>query len=332
MAAIITGKPTAAYIRGIADLASHICNCSYAQVSILDEGGQLIRNEKDPDVEYSDANDAFIREVTEGGKVYQLKVAGAAIMNHTEETAGSVNRFYAGVPLIRPDGFRIGALWVTDKGTRFLDEQQQRSFLLLGTQLVAYLEVERKNQDLEHAGIELLRFNDLFNYSNEIHCITDGEGKIKYINNSIYDLLGYLPAEVMNKTIWDFCVDGERERSMPIIHAEIGKGKDRFQIQTKTITKSGELRWFEWSDVIKDGNWLINGRDVTRRKQAEMQAKVLTLAVEKSSAGVFIRNVNNEVTWMNEAMENLMGYTLVELKGKVFCEPPHRKGYRYCCL
>jgi PAS domain S-box-containing protein len=280
--------------------------CPHSGLSILDDAGNWIPFFKGPDTTALEPEDIFLRDVLDAGKVYQRSNGGPG--------------FCAAVPLIPADNIRIGVLWVADKASKVLNDHQQRSFLLLSAQLMTYLEVERKNQELERSKMELGKFNDLFNYSNEIHCITDQEGKIKYINDSVHQLLGYMPAEVMNKTIWDFCAAGERERSMPVILAEIAAGKDRFQIETKTITKNGKIKWFEWSDVIKDGNWLVNGRDISRRKQAEMQAKVLTVAVEKSTAGVFIRNADNKVTWINEAMEHLTGYTLKELKGKVIAK------------
>lgn len=300
----LAGQHTADYLRNIADLAAHICGCQHSGVSILDDAGHLIPFYKAAGADKPE--DDFLRQVLDPEKVVQQS-------NDAQE-------FCAAIPLLQADSTRMGVLWVTGKEVKVLDDQQQRSLVLLGAQLMIYLETERKNQELEQANTTLGKFNHLFNYSNEIHCITDLDGKIKYINDSVQELLGYMPEEVMNKNIWDFCAAGERERSMPVIEAELAAGKDRFQIETKTITKSGRMKWFEWSDVIKDGHWLVNGRDISRRKQAELQAKVLTVAVEKSSAGVFIRNADNKVTWINEAMENLTGFSLKELKGKVFAK------------
>jgi PAS domain S-box-containing protein len=299
----IIGKRAKEYAQGIVDLAIDICKCPYGNISILDKEGVLVQIIEEQKITHYELDHHLIRQMTAPEKVYQA-------------ATDSKNPFYAGVPLINCDGLWIGALWVTGKLSKILNKQQQHNLLLLGTQLINYLEIDHDNRALVLNKVNFERFNDLFNYSSEIHCITDGEGRIKYINDSIYNLLGYPPGEVMDKTIWDFCVEGERDRVMPYIVAEITQGKDRFQIQTRTLTKNGELRWFEWSDVIKDDYWLINGRDITDRKQVESHAKVLTLAVEKSAAGVFIRNVNNELTWMNQSMEYMIGYSLEELKGK----------------
>jgi PAS domain S-box-containing protein len=299
----INGKRAKEYAQGIVDLATQVCKCPHGNIAMLDKEGVLVQVIENQKTTFFELDHHLIRQMMEPEKVHQAP-------------AESKNPFYAGVPLINCDGVWIGALWVTDKQARILNKQQQHNLLLLGAQLINYLEIDHDNQALLLNKVNFERFNDLFNYSSEIHCITDGEGRIKYINDSIYNLLGYPPREVMDKTIWDFCVEGERDRVMPYIVAEISQGKDRFQIQTRTLTKTGELRWFEWSDVIKDDYWLINGRDITDRKQVESHARVLTLAVEKSSAGVFIRNVNNELSWMNQSMEHMIGYSLEELKGK----------------
>ena len=305
----LTDQVTKDYAQTIMDLASQVSDISFSNLSLLNENGALTHFVEVRDVD-DISIDTLIRQVTGPDQVYQASIVGTASTKH----------FFAGVALYSQDSVWVGALWGIDQQAVTLTGQQQQALTRLGDQLMKYLSLVRENQDLALSKVNFQRFNDLFNYSSEIHCITDGEGHIKYINDSIYDLLGYLPEEVMDKTIWDFCTEGERDRVMPYITNEISQGKDRFQVQTKTLTKHGELKWFEWSDVIKDSYWLVNGRDITQRKQADLRAKVLTLAVEKSAAGVFIRDRNNKITWMNESMEYLIGYSLKELKGQMFAK------------
>lgn len=226
--------------------------------------------------------------------------------------------YVAGIPLITSDGRRAGALAVMDTKPANLSSDQIAALKVVAMGTISILELTRKNTDLQQLLTKAEKFQDLFNNSNEIHCITDHEGKIEFINESVLTILGFSSREVLGKNIWEFSVPGERDRLMPGIYEQIGKGKSRFDTETRVITKAGRIRWFSWSNVIKDGHWLVNGRDITKTKENELQLQTLSLAVEKSSVGVLFRNEKNEVLWMNEAFEKMFGYPLSELKGKKF--------------
>ena len=78
------------------------------------------------------------------------------------------------------------------------------------------------------------------------------------------------------------------------------------------------MRWFEWSDVIKEDHWLINGRDITARKKIELESRVLSTAVGRVPSAIFIRDTDLTITWVNGAAVELMGYSLPELQGEKF--------------
>ncbi len=57
--------------------------------------------------------------------------------------AGARVRFYAGAPLVTPDGQTIGMLCVKDTRPRALDEIQRRALTVLAHQVAALLELRR---------------------------------------------------------------------------------------------------------------------------------------------------------------------------------------------
>jgi PAS domain S-box-containing protein len=57
--------------------------------------------------------------------------------------------------------------------------------------------------------------------------------------------------------------------------------------------------------------------DITDKKKAEEELQVLSLVASKTNTGVTIANENGEVTWVNAALEDLIGYKLNELSGKM---------------
>ena len=58
-------------------------------------------------------------------------------------------RFYAGSPLIAPDGSRIGTLCVIDRVPRHLSDAQRAALARLGRQIIVQLELRLARRDLE---------------------------------------------------------------------------------------------------------------------------------------------------------------------------------------
>lgn len=67
--------------------------------------------------------------------------------------------FYAGVPLINPEGYALGTLCVCDHKPRTLSELQKNALITLGKQVVNSLELRRQNLKLENTKKELTLHN-----------------------------------------------------------------------------------------------------------------------------------------------------------------------------
>lgn len=301
----------------LAMLAAEICQTPIALVSLITEDRQWVKAKVGLDIYETAREHAFCSYTIQDDILFEMA-------NTHEDDRFQDNplvrgepgiRFYAGQPLVTPSGHHIGSLCVMDTKPRILTDQQRMALKVLAEGVMSNLEIAKKNKQLETMLAEARRFEGLFNSSNEIHCITNAEGTIEFINDSVEHLLGFSGAEVLGKNIWEFSIPGERDRVMPAIVAELASGKNYFNIETRVRTKDGRLRWFEWADVMKDGKWLVNGRDITFRKDSETQLRTLSLAVEKAAAGVVIRSVNGQVEWMNRAAEEIFGYSFDELKG-----------------
>ncbi|WP_207532648.1 PAS domain S-box protein [Desertivirga arenae] len=305
---------------GLVELAAYICKTPIALVSFVDENRAWFKAKVGLDVCESSREIAFCNYTIQNNHLLEIQdtCADQRFASNPLVTAEPFIRFYAGYPVTAPTGENIGTLCVLDFEPRQLDEMQKKALKVLAGDVLAHLENRRKNTHLHELLREAREFHNLFNNSSEIHCITNAEGTIEFINDSISGLLGYEAKDVLGVNIWSFSLEGERERVMPALYQQIESGKNQFQIETQVLTKDGRVRWFEWSDVIKDGKWLVNGRDITERKASDSHIKVLSVAVEKSTAGVVIRNTEGVVEWMNQAAERIFGYSLNELQGRVF--------------
>ncbi len=67
-------------------------------------------------------------------------------------------RFYAGVTLIAPGGYRIGTICVLDFKKRDLSESQRYGLEALGRQVIAQMELKLQNEELQVLNMEKNRF------------------------------------------------------------------------------------------------------------------------------------------------------------------------------
>lgn len=225
-------------------------------------------------------------------------------------------RFYAGAPLVSPDGCKIGSLCVVDLVPRSLNSEQRDVLSTMAGNVMALLELNLKNRELHEALGEGRQFEELFNNSADLHCITDTEGTILYVNKAMRTLLGYDEKSVIGHNIWEYAPAGERDKVMPHLYDAINQGTMRFEFESDVYDHRGNVRRFEWSDILFNGKWLVNGRDITVRKESEKKLEYLSFAIQKSPAGVVIRRASGEIEWVNEASERILGYSSEELQGR----------------
>lgn len=305
----------------ITKLASFICKTPVAIIAFIDDKRYWIKSQVGLDGLTEVPRNISVCQTT----LYQDTLLEVQDLRLDDRFSGLPNvkmeagtRFYAGCPLITEEGVSLGTLCVNDYQPRQLSEEQRAALQTLAREVVAHLECSKKTRALKKALKRSRRFEELFNNSNGIHCVTDNKGVIEFINSSVTAILGYTEDEMLKQRIWNFCREGEKDLVMPEVNSLVDRGESRFSIETIVNTKSGEQKWITWSGVVKNNKWLLNGTDITKRKENEARIKTLSVALEKAAAGVVIRNSGGEIEWMNASAEVIIGYKLAELEGRTF--------------
>jgi GAF domain-containing protein len=134
----------------LTELAAQICEAPMAMISLVDEKRQWFKsrvglslNETPRDLSFCayaiNQPDLFI--VPDATK--DDRFAGYPLVTSEPKV-----RFYAGAPLITPDGYALGTLCVIDRVPRELRAEQKQALRTLARHVVTQLELRRRSREL----------------------------------------------------------------------------------------------------------------------------------------------------------------------------------------
>ena len=156
---ILDTKPEQAF-DDLALIASQICGTPIALISMVDEDRQWFKARIGMDVKETARSISFCAHAIKQQGIFTVTDASKDDrFRENPVVKGEPHiRFYAGAPLVTPEGHALGTLCVVDYVPRKLSDEQNHALAALERQVVAQLELRRNLDELRVAlaGIENL--------------------------------------------------------------------------------------------------------------------------------------------------------------------------------
>ncbi|MBI41373.1 MAG: hypothetical protein CMF59_17390 [Leptospiraceae bacterium] len=246
----------------LVQLASYICNTPISMVSLIDSGRQWFKAKIGIDAQETSREFSFCAHAIHERGVFEIEDASQdeRFQDNPLVLEDPNIRFYAGAPLITPDGYALGTLCVIDKKPGSLSDEQKDLLNRLATQVMNQMELRRKIKEEKTIRSALKQSLSLqkaiFDSANFSFISTDLSGTIHTFSAGAARMLGYPEEEIVGKTDPGIFHDPHEvvQRSIELskeMDRMINPGFEAFIAQCRETKKPDER---EWTYIRRDGS------------------------------------------------------------------------------
>ncbi len=284
-------------------LASRICQTPVAYVSLIDEKRQWFKAMIGFNRDETPREDSLCQYTIMQDKIYEIPdiTKNELFSQNPLFNAKNGIQFYAGAPLIDPNGYRLGTLCVIDVKPRVLSIEQKEGLELLAREVVAHLIIRKDNLELAQSKAELQKFFDL---SLDFMCIANVQGYFLKVSATFSSVLGYEEKELLGRPFLDFVHPEDIPNTLNEID-KLARGEDTIHFENRYRKVDGSYIWLSWNSKPEPNTGMLyaSARDITEAKiTEELNKKNIQLQKEKEVAErssklkeEFLANMSHEI-------------------------------------
>lgn len=153
--------------------------------------------------------------------------------------------------------------------------------------------------------------------------ISDDYNRVSWANDAFTAITGFTLEDIQGKPLGDLIRGPETDWSVIEEARKLISEKKSFTVDILAYRKDKTKIWLSiYSTVILSEDGEVETEieiiiDITAKKKAEQELEVLSTVASKTHTGVTICDENGKITWINEALCQLIGYAADELSGKM---------------
>jgi PAS domain S-box-containing protein len=310
----------------LARLAAKLCGTEMAGITLLDGECQYYKSAIGHSGATIQQDESFCQ--------YPVMSASTMVVEDTLEDErfrtsplvvdGPRVRFYAGAPLKTPEGAVLGALCVMSTESHRLDAESVELLEGLAEQVSALVEQRRGDSQLRQQARGL---RAAFDTALDPVFVTDDERRFVHVNRAACALLEYSQEELLDLKVEDLVAEPTREEAVAIWDGFVKHGTQRGEIKLRRAGGSEALAEYSASANFVPGRHLVVLRDVTERREAELESLASHRGLEETQAlaqvGSWDWDLGSGLQIISEELHQILG------RGSIAGEPTYAEFVDY---
>ncbi|HAU54541.1 PAS domain S-box protein [Sphingobacterium multivorum] len=259
----------------ITKIASLVCGTPISLISLVDKDMQWFKSRVGLEIDETTRDVSFCQYTLEEDQLMEVEDAKKDDRFKSNELVilEPNIRYYAGLPLIDPNGYALGALCVIDRVPRQLDQHQKEILTLLRDEVVALIVNRKEKEKYKESEQKLKAF---FDNSQGLMCTHDLKGNFIAVNEAGAKTLGYTREEIQLRSLFDIVPSEGHKNLQDYLGAIVQRGTIKGEM--RTLTRSGETRTWMFNNILQtNGNkipYVIgNAVDITEQHFLEKELK-----------------------------------------------------------